>query len=78
MVIPMLNNMTRARLIQVWFAAVALVAVASWAFGAVVTLGTGAMLLALSLVPPAMVLLLWPGAQPPSAADVLHGYDRNA
>jgi hypothetical protein len=29
-----------------------------------VTVGTGAMLLALCLVPPAITLMLWPGAQP--------------
>jgi hypothetical protein len=48
------------------------------AFGAAVTVGTGAMLLALSLVPPAIVLLLWPRVQPLTAADVLHGRDRRA
>jgi hypothetical protein len=65
-------------LIQVWFAAVALVVVAGVAFGAAVTVSTGAMLLALSLVPPAIVLLLWPGVQPLTAAEVLHGRDRRA
>jgi hypothetical protein len=74
----MLKDMTRSRLIQAWFAGVALVVVAGVAFGAAVTVGTGAMLLALSLVPPAIVLLLWPGVQPLTAADVLHGRDRRA
>lgn len=74
----MLKDMTRSRLIQVWFAAVALVVVAGVAFGAAVTVSTGAMLLALSLVPPAIVFLLWPGVQPLTAADVVHGRDRRA
>ena len=74
----MLKDMTRSRVIQVWFAAVALVVVVSVAFGAAVTVGTGALLLALSLVPPAIVLLLWPGVQPPTAAEVLHDVDRRA
>jgi hypothetical protein len=74
----MLKDMTRSRLIQAWFAGVALVVVAGVAFGAAVTVGTGAMLLALSLVPPAIVLLLWPGVQPLTAAEVLHGRDRRA
>lgn len=74
----MLNDMTRSRLIQVWCAAVALVVVAGVAFGAAVTVSSGAMLLALSLVPPAIVLLLWPGVQSLTAADVLHGRDRRA
>jgi hypothetical protein len=72
----MLKKMTRTRLIQMWFAAVLLVVVAGIAFGASVTVSTGAMLLALSLVPPAMVLLLWPGVQSRTAAEVLHGSDR--
>jgi len=71
-----LRDMTRSRLIQVWFAAVALVVVAGVALGAAVTVGTGTMLFALSLVPPAIVLLLWPGVQPLTAAEVLHGGDR--
>jgi hypothetical protein len=74
----MLKDITRSRLIQVWFAAVALVVVAGVAFGATVTVSTGAMLLALSLVPPAIVFLLWPGVQPLTAADVVHGRDRRA
>jgi hypothetical protein len=74
----MLKDMTRSRLIQVWFAAIALVVVAGVAFGAAVTVSTGAMLLALSLVPPAIVLLLWPGVQPLTAAEVLHSRDRRA
>jgi hypothetical protein len=74
----MLKDITRSRLIQVWFAAVALVVVAGVAFGSTVTVSTGAMLLALSLVPPAIVFLLWPGVQPLTAADVVHGRDRRA
>jgi hypothetical protein len=74
----MLKEMTRSRLIQVWFAAVALGVVAGVAFGAAVTVGTGAMLLALSLVPPAIVLLVWPGVEPLTAAEVLHSRDRRA
>lgn len=72
----MLKNMTRSRVIQVWFAVVLLIVVASIALGASLTVGTGAMLLALSLVPPAIVLALWPGVQPPTVQDVLHGGDR--
>ena len=72
----MLRHMTRANVIQVWFAAVALVVVAAVALGAQVTAGTGGMLLALSLVPPLIVFLLWPGAQSVTAGDVLRGTDR--
>jgi hypothetical protein len=68
----MLKDVTRSRLIQVWFAAVTLVVVAGVALGAAVTIGTGAMLLALCLAPPAIILMLWPGVQPPTIAEVLH------
>jgi hypothetical protein len=69
--IEVLKNMTRSRLIQVWFAAVVLGVLAGIALGASVTIATGVMLLALSLVPPAIVLMLWTGAQAPRAAEVL-------
>jgi hypothetical protein len=72
----MLKDMTRSRVIQLWFAAVVLVIVAGIASGATVSVGTGAMLLALCLVPPAMILVLWPGVQPQTVAEVLYGRDR--
>jgi fatty acid desaturase len=72
----MLKNVTRSRLMQVWFAAVALVFAAALAFGVSVTMGTGATLLALCLVPPAVILMLWPGVQPPTIAEVLHDAER--
>jgi hypothetical protein len=72
----MFKDLTRSKLIQIWFAAVVLFVVAGFAVGASVNFGTGAMLLALSLVPPAIVLLLWPGVQPPTAGDVIRGADR--
>ena len=71
----MLKNMTRSRVIQGWFAAVIVVAAVSFAFGAVVTVGTGLLLLALSVAPPAIMLMLWPGRQPATVAEVLRGAD---
>ncbi len=68
--------MTRTRVIQAWFAAVALVIVAAVAFGADVSIGTGAVLLALSFVPPVIVFLLWPRSEPVTAGDVIRGTDR--
>ena len=53
-----------------------LVVAAAVAVGVSVTIGTAAILVALSLVPPAIVLALWPGVQPMTAADVLYGRDR--
>jgi hypothetical protein len=71
-----MNTLTRSRVIQLWFAAVLLIVVAWVAFGAAMTISTGAMLLVMSLVPPAVVLLLWPGAQPLTIGEVLRGSER--
>jgi len=65
-----------SRLIQIWFAAVALVVVAGIALGVSVTGGTGAMLLALSLVPAFLILMLWPGRPAPTIAEVLYNGKR--
>jgi hypothetical protein len=69
-------RMTRWRLITAWYAAVALVIVAALALGAAVAVSTGAMLLALALVPPMLVIMLWPGVQPLTASEVIHGANR--
>jgi hypothetical protein len=73
----MLKDMNRSRWIQVWFAAATLVVVASVALGVAVTIGTGAMLLAMCLVPPAIILMLWRGGPAPTIAEVLHDADRS-
>jgi hypothetical protein len=72
----MMKNATRSKVIQMWFAAVLLIVVGCIALGAAMTISTGAMLLIMSLVPPAVVLLLWPGAQPVTIGDVLRGAER--
>jgi hypothetical protein len=63
-------------LITTWYAAVALVVVAALALGAAVTVSTGVMLAALSMVPPVLVIMLWPGVQPLTASEVIHGANR--
>lgn len=75
-VLTMLQSMTRSKAIQIWFATVALIVVAGFAFGTSMTIGTGAMLAALCLVPPAIVLAVWPAAQPQTVAEVLHDAER--
>jgi hypothetical protein len=72
----MLRDMARSRLIQSWFAVVALGVVASAALGAAVTVRGGALLLALSVIPPLITLMLWPDPQPATASEVLYGTDR--
>lgn len=74
----MLRDWTRSNLVQMWFVAIVLVGAAVVAFGPAVTLGTAAMLFAVSLVPPAILFALWPETQSATASDVLHGTDRRA
>jgi hypothetical protein len=72
----MLQTVTRAKAIRAWFVAVALIIVTAIAIGVHVTIGTAAMLLALCLVPPIIALLMWPGVQPPTVSDIVHGRER--
>jgi hypothetical protein len=53
----------------------ALVILAAFVLGVRVTLSTGAVVLALSLAVPAMLLKLWPGSQPKTIGDVLRDSD---
>jgi hypothetical protein len=72
----MLIDITRSRFIQAWFVTFALVVASGMALGVRVTLGSGAMLLAFCLVPPAIVLMLWPVGDTSTVAEVLHDADR--
>lgn len=72
----MFNKMTRSRLIQIWFTAVALIVAAGIALGASMTIGTGAILFVLCLVPPAIVVKLWPDIPSQTIAEVLHDTER--
>ncbi len=58
----MLKQLTRSKVIVIWFSAVALVVVSLIAFGVAMTIGTGALL----------VMMLWPTGGPPTVAEVLH------
>ncbi|HEY6211820.1 MAG TPA: hypothetical protein VIW45_06015 [Vicinamibacterales bacterium] len=74
----MMNNLTRSRVIQMWFVAVALVVAAAFALGANLTLGRWMLILGLCLVPPAMLFKLWPVAADRSMKDLIYesGRDR--
>jgi hypothetical protein len=72
----MLNALTRTRVIQLWFVAVSVAIAGGLAFGVAVTLSTAVLLVAGCLVPPAILLFLWPDGPPLTAADVIHGADR--
>ena len=66
------RTMTRSRAIQAWFAAALLVAAAAIALGWVPTLGTAMLLLAMSLVPPVLAVVLWPSANAATMAERIH------
>ncbi|HKT79836.1 MAG TPA: hypothetical protein VJP86_06420 [Vicinamibacterales bacterium] len=67
----MLKDTTRSNVIAIWFSAAALVIVSMMAFGVAVTMDTGAFLVAMSLVPPLLVVMLWPISGPPMIAEEL-------
>lgn len=68
-------DITRARVIGMWFSVLALVAAFWFAFGTSLGAGTVALLVGLSVVPPAILLILWPGVQPLTAGEVIRGTD---
>ncbi len=72
----MSSSRKRGLAIGVWFAALAAVAVGGALGGLSITMGTGALLLAACLVPPAIMLMVWRGAPPQTVAEVLHSVDR--
>jgi hypothetical protein len=67
----MLNNLTKAKLIWAWFGVVALLIAAIVVFGVSMTLATGMLLVAMCLVPPGIILMLWPHGPQPSVGDIL-------
>ena len=68
----MLKEMTRARVIQSWIVSVVLIAAAALAFGVALTLSTWSLILAMCLVPPAMLYKLWPDTAARSTVEVIY------
>lgn len=68
----MLKDTSRLRVIQIWFAAIVVVVTTGVAFGLEMGAGTAALLFGASLVPPAIVVLLWPKVQAETVAEILH------
>jgi hypothetical protein len=67
----MTYDITRARAIQLWFVAVAVIAGIWLSFGSWPGVVTAAMLAGLSAVPAGILMLLWPGSQPVSARELM-------
>jgi len=68
----MLRNVTRTKLIRIWLSAVGLIVVAAIALGAAVSLPTAVLLAAMCLVPPLLIVMLWPSGGPPTVAEIIH------
>jgi hypothetical protein len=69
-------TITRSNVLQTWYAAVVLFVIVGMVLGVTLTVGRGALLLALCAVPPGILVMLWPGLQPPTAANVLYSRER--
>ena len=67
----MLKELSRNRLVGFWFAAVAVIIASVVAMGVNVSASTAVLLLTMSLVPPAIMWLVWRGAPPPTAREIL-------
>ena len=67
----MLNEISRKRAVGVWFAAVAAIIASLVAMGVTVSVSMTALVLTLSLLPPAVMFVLW-RAPPPTIAEILH------
>jgi len=71
----MLNDITRNRLVALWFATVAVVIASVVGLGAHVGLSTTAYLLTLSLMPPGIVMVLWRRAPPQTVGELLYAVE---
>jgi hypothetical protein len=71
----MSTPLTRSRVIQFWFVAVAVAIAAFVAFGVTIATSTAVLLLAGCLVPPVVLFVVWRAA-PPTVAEVLRAEER--
>ena len=75
----MLKAINRQTVIGVWGVALVALAVGGSLSGISIisiTAGTGALLLVACVVPPAVMLMVWRGAAPPTVAEILYAADR--
>jgi hypothetical protein len=71
----MSTPLTRSRVIQFWFVAVAVAIAGAIAFGVTVAPSTAVLLVAGCLVPPAILFVMWRDL-PPTVAEVLRAEER--
>ena len=71
----MLKDISRARLVGAWCAAVIVIGACAVVAGLPITIGYAALLVIIAVVPPAIMLLVWGGAPPQTVAEVLYSVD---
>jgi hypothetical protein len=72
----MFTSTNRRTVIGFWFAALVAVAGVGALSGVPMTMSTGALWLVACVVPPAVMLMVWRGAPPPTVAEILHAANR--
>ena len=72
----MLKGISRTRLVGFWFAAVGVIIAWVVATGVNIAISTAALLLTACLVPPAIMLLVWRGAPPPTVGELLYSVNK--
>jgi hypothetical protein len=73
----MINPIERHTVIAVWVAAFVAVAGAGALSGAAITPAAGMLWLVACFVPPAVTLMIWRGAPPPTVAEILYAVHRH-
>ena len=71
----MLNKISCTQMAGAWIAAVIVIIACAVVAGADITVSAGELWLVAAVVPPAVMLLLWHGAPPVTAADLLYAVD---
>jgi hypothetical protein len=68
----MFTQLTRGRVIALWFVIVGAIAITGYEAGIKMALSTGVLLLAASVVPPVILMAFWPAAPTATASELMH------
>jgi hypothetical protein len=71
----MLTNLSRTKLIETWVGAILVIMACSVVAGVDLTLGAVPLWFVAAVVPPGVLLILWRGAPPQTAAALIYGVD---
>jgi hypothetical protein len=72
----MFSSVTRWNVISAWLAVLVAAAGIGALSGMSVTIGAGVIWLLACVMPPAVILMVWRGAPPPTVAEVLYAVER--